>query len=196
MISRRALGALGLVAALIFANVQLVGLERLHSGGGRDVLMPLAPVDPLSYVQGRYVALRYRLDNPDSLITTPVKVDGEAVERWRMWPRVGQMAVTVGVTDTVTAMRLHVAGVPLAPDELLWRYRKDGSNLHIGTDAWFCPEEQCTDLERDARFGVFRVDARGRVILVGLANADRALIATPPPRWWTGRQVATATPTP
>lgn len=196
MTTRRALGAVGLLAALVFANVQLVDLERLMGGAGREVLMPLAPIDPLSYVQGRYVALNYPLANPNSLIITPVTVDGVEVERWRMWPRTGQMAVTVSVTDTVTAIRLFDAGAALAADEVRWRYRKAGDQLVIGTDAWFCPEERCIDLERTAKFGVFHVDATGRVILVGLADAGRAVIATPPARWWTGRQPSpTATPT-
>lgn len=196
MISRRTLGALGLVAALAFANAQLVGLERLFGGEGRQVLMPLAPVDPLSYIQGRYVALRYRLEGDESLITTPVRVDGEEVERWRMWPRVGKMAVAVDANGVATAIRLHVESVPVAPDEVLWRYRKSDGDLIIGTDAWFCPEERCADFEGTARYGVFRVDATGRVILVGLADEDRALVATPPPRWWTGERVATPTPSP
>lgn len=195
MSARRLLGAVGLAAALVFANVQLFGLERLMSGAGREVLMPLAPVDPLSYVQGRYVALRYRLDGPDSLIVTPVTVDGVEVERWRMWPRTGRMAVQVDANGVATAIRLHDESAALAPDELLWRYRKEGDELVIGTNAWFCPEERCAELERGAKFGVFKVDATGRVILVGLADEARSVIATPPPRWWTGQQVLpTATP--
>ncbi|MEO8083924.1 MAG: GDYXXLXY domain-containing protein [Ardenticatenales bacterium] len=196
MSTRRLLGALGLVAALVFANAQLVGLERLMGGAGRQVLMPLAPFDPLSFVQGRYVALHYRLDGPQSLIVTPVTVDGEVVERWRMWPRTGRMAVLVDADGKAAAIRLHDETAKLAPGEVLWRYRKAGAALIIGSEAWFCPEERCAEFERDAAFGVFKVDDTGRVILVGLADAGGAIMATPPPRWWTGQRVdATATPT-
>lgn len=188
MTAPRLLGALALAAALVVANVQVVGLERLMGGAGRAVLMPLAPVDPLSYVQGRYVALRYRLDGDDSLIVTPVEVDGAPVERWRMWPPRGQMAVAVDGDGVAEAIRLHAPGAAVGDDEVVWRYRKVGDGLVIGTDAWFCPEERCLELEQTARFGVFHVDADGRVILVGLADAERRVIATPPPRWWTGAQ--------
>ncbi len=193
MSAPRILGALALAAALAVANAQLVGLERLMSGAGRTVRMPLQPVDPLSFVQGRYVALAYAVEG---LVTTPVAVDGERVEPWRMWPRTGRMAVAVDADGAATAIRLLADGAAPGDDEVAWRYRKAGGQLVIGPDAWFCPEETCRDLERTARFGVFHVDARGRVLLVGLADAEGRPVATAPPRWWTGPPLATPTPGP
>ncbi|MDZ7645452.1 MAG: GDYXXLXY domain-containing protein [Woeseiaceae bacterium] len=142
---------------LVVVNIQIVGKERIVQSG-TTVLLPLAPRDPRSLLQGDYMALRYAMAGD-----------------------VGDAARAAGVTDGAIVVELgddNVArfaglhdGRPLAARHHLLRFRKRGDTVRLASDAFFFEEGEGASY-RDARYGELRVDADGAAVLVGLRDAD------------------------
>lgn len=164
---RRVGVALGLVLALAVGNLTVARYERVIREG-QVLVLPLAPVDPRSLMQGDYMTLRFEAsaeiaqavryvaeEGADSPARRPAfavfkAVEPEAPARW------------VGLLDTLA---------PLAAGELAVRLTYTAQGPRIGTDAYFFEEGRAARFEA-ARFGEFRVDAGGTAILVGLRDAD------------------------
>lgn len=170
---------IGLVAVLALVNAQIATWEGLLAGRSEPVHLELAPIDPRSLVQGDYVALGYALND----YLDNFQEDGVPV--WYDWPERGTLAVKLDAQRVGVAARWH-GDDALRPDEIQWAYRQDGGRMTFAPDAWFVPEGTGRPLETGARYGVFRVADGGQPILIGLADADLALLTTPLPRWWRG----------
>ena len=147
----------GLMLVLAVANAIIVGKERILRSS-HLVLLELRPVDPRALIQGDYM----QLDFAEAVSRPPA---GSAP------PASGGVAVMrVDATGIATLARID-DGAPLAADELRLRFaglRADG-RLDFGIDAFFF-EEGTADDYADARYGMFRVDAKGNRVLVGLAD--------------------------
>ncbi|MDQ3263250.1 MAG: GDYXXLXY domain-containing protein [Myxococcota bacterium] len=150
---------------LIFAGLALslgvpFGLvaqkERVRATGTR-VLLPLAPVDPRSLIQGDYMILAYALvrELPD----------------FREWPRDGELVVRVDA-DAVASFARRNDGQPLQPGEQLLRYRIRANGLRLGAEAFHFQEGKAGYFQR-ARFGELRVTSSGDSQLVGLSDEQR-----------------------
>lgn len=151
---------LSALAVLLLVNVGIWQKEQLIRDG-RPVLVELAPVDPRSLMQGDYMALNYHM--------TPElnhQLDG--------FDRLGRPRVVLRLDGdgVATLMRLADATQAPGPDELVVELTPKGGSWVLVSDAWFFREG---DGERwqAARYGEFRVDASGRALLVGLADAQR-----------------------
>ena len=131
---------------------------------GREVRVPLAPVDPRSLMQGDYMALRFGL--------------AEQIENARLQGRASADAAAVHEGGFGRApVRVDAAGVveldwANPTPELSLRYRLRQGRVWLGTNAFFFEEGEAARY-REARFGVFRVDPHsGEAVLVGLADAE------------------------
>lgn len=155
--------ALGTVATLAVAGGAIWQKERLIAGG-RPVFLELAPVDPRSLMQGDYMRLAFKLP-------------AQARSASREAPGVPRLQVAGPVDDRGVARleRLVQPGQALAPGELRVELTPRAGRWTVATDAWFFAEG---DGQRwsAARYGEFRVDADGRALLVGLADAELRLI--------------------
>ena len=150
---------LGIVATallvVIAANVAIWQKEDVIANG-QPVYVLLAPVDPRSLMQGDYMRLDFRLP-PE------VAADlGGLLDRSR--PHV--VARRDAATGVATLLRLH-KGEPLAGDELRIELTPAHGDWVLVSDAWSFAEGDAPRWSR-ARYGEFRVDAKGRALLVGL----------------------------
>jgi uncharacterized membrane-anchored protein len=143
-----------LAVALGTVNWLALGRERL-AADGQVMYLALAPVDPLSPLQGYYMDLRYELaghvpaaDRPSSGALV-VRLDGQKA----------------------TFVRIYQPGAPLAAGEHLLRYRVRSGQVRIGAEAFFFQEGQAA-LYQGARYGELRVAADGTAALVGLRGAN------------------------
>jgi uncharacterized membrane-anchored protein len=152
------------VATLAVANLSIWQKENLIANGER-VFVALGPVDPRSLMQGDFMRLNF---------TIPINLHQHAVElRKRTRPRVVAQRDARGIASI---LRLHNEDVPLAGGEFLIELTpRDGAWVFV-TDAWHFREGDGQRWEA-ARFGEFRVDARGKALLVGMA--DEALQPIP-----------------
>src|SRR5690606_13659936 len=96
------------------------------------VLLPLAPVDPRSLMQGDYMELRYALESEIP--------DVEALA-----PR-GTLVITRDANKVASFVRVD-DGRPLAPGQLRLRYFKRGRRVALGAETFLFPEGEGKTLE-------------------------------------------------
>jgi uncharacterized membrane-anchored protein len=158
----RILAAAGVALVLAAVNFTVMSHERTLSEG-RVMLLPLAPVDPRSLMQGDYMALRFAIANSVPRMQT------ESPQR---------MVVRIGADNVATYSRAYEPIEPLAPDEALLEYRMRNGQVRIVTDAYFFQEGHAGDFSR-ARFGELRVRPDGQALLVGLRDEAKAPLGAP-----------------
>ncbi len=157
---------LGLGLVLGVANMNILAKQRTINNG-RPVLLPLAPVDPRSLIQGDYMRLRYENEVfPDK-------------EMAKDLPPKGAIILVVDEHNVGRFARLDDGG-GLSDQEVRVRYRlRDAAGrMRLGAESFFFQEGDAT-LYQDAEYGVLHVGAQGATVLVGLADADHRLIERP-----------------
>ncbi|MEC7120292.1 MAG: GDYXXLXY domain-containing protein [Pseudomonadota bacterium] len=161
--------ALGLLLVFGLVNISIWQKEQLWSNG-QTLLLPLAPVDPRSLMQGDYMILRYALADQLAAHT------GDARHRLVL-PTRGQLLVTVDQEQVVQAAQLD-QGQSLKTDQYRLQYRYHNGEIWLGAESFFFQEGHAQHYEQ-ARFGELRVDPKGHSILVGLRDQDRQPIRKP-----------------
>lgn len=140
------------VLLLAAANWTVAEREQ-QLADGRIVLLELAPVDPRSLMQGDYMALRFW-----AAPIADAAADGYAV-------------AVVDERQVARVARQQDTAAPLAPGEIALRYRVRGGETRFATNAFFFQEGDAA-LYEAARYGEFRVDAGGDLLLTGLRGPD------------------------
>ena len=161
---RKWLAVLAGVAVLGVANWSIYQRER-HLAEASVVLLPLAPVDPRSLMQGDYMALRFRLE-----------VD--AFGRGRHGDlEDGLLVVKVDERGVGSFVRRD-GGEPLAADERRLRYRVRDGRVKFATNAFFFQEGHAR-YYAPARYGEFRVSNAGELLLTHLRGEDLERLGPP-----------------
>ena len=160
---RNAILLLTAATVLVLVNFTIHQREELINSG-RTVLLELAPVDPRSLMQGDYMALRFKAAN-DAFPRGSVG-GGED----------GRIVLAVDARNVGTFRRFD-SGV-LAADEVLLRYRIRNDQPKFATNAFFFQEGQGGHYQA-AKYGEFRVDAKGEALLVGLRGAELQVLGPP-----------------
>ncbi|WP_321283905.1 GDYXXLXY domain-containing protein [uncultured Vibrio sp.] len=161
------IAAASLILILLSVNWLIVGKEN-HLTRGRIVYLALAPVDPRSLMQGDYMALRFQLaEHLTRVLREQIGQD--------------QPRKTLPTSDAYVVVRLDAHGVatftdrpptqPLAANELLLHYRIRGGEVKLATNAFFFQEGHGHFYEA-ARYGQFRVDGKGELLLVAMYDKD------------------------
>ena len=165
--ARTALIALAAVATLAVVNVAIWQKETLIAHG-RPLYVELAPVDPRSLMQGDFMRLNFRMP-PEVTRTLDVRP-------LRARPQVVVRRDARGVAHLTG---LYREGMRLAEDELRVELTPKNGHWVFVTDAWFFREGDGARWQA-ARYGEFRVDADGRALLVGMADANLQPIVPQP----------------
>ena len=148
--------ALGAVLVFGLFNWSVMQKEALLREG-RIVRLALAPVDPRAFMTGDYMALNYAMAaQARSLLETSGSEDGFAI-------------VTVDDRRVATLVRTQDAAGPVSPGEQALKLRLREGRARIGTDAFHLQEGTAKHYEA-AKFGEFRVDSSGQMLLVGLLD--------------------------
>jgi uncharacterized membrane-anchored protein len=146
-------------------NYSIYGKEQIIAGG-QAIYLELAPVDPRSLMQGDYMALRFKaLD--DAFGRRPAAGIAD-----------GRLVLGIDGSGIATYRRLDDRS-PLAADEVALRYRVRGGQPRLSTDAWFFEEGRAAEYA-GARYGEFRVDAKGGAILTHLRDGKLAVLGGAP----------------
>lgn len=155
------LGALLVLGALNWAWAGKAWIQA----NGRVVLLPLAPVDPRSLMQGDCMALRFALTGQ----IEDARLDGRLppATRPRFDGDFGRVPVTIDAQGVATP-DWH------QPNPALWiRYRLRHDRVWLGTNAFFFEEGE-VERYNAARYGVFRVHPQtGEAVLIALADESR-----------------------
>ena len=146
---------------LIFAVLNYGIYQKEQTiANGEIVLLTLAPVDPRSLMQGDYMRLRYAIERS---INCP-KQDAS-----------GYIVITIGHNKIGTFTRCYT-GEELTEGEKLLHYNNNSyGSTRIVPDS-FMFQEGHAKLYEMAKYGIFKFDAAGSYILIGLADEDMQMI--------------------
>lgn len=168
---RSAIALVSCVVVLALVNFSIAGKER-QLEGGKVVYLELAPVDPRSFMQGDYMALRFKIAN-DAL---PAMKRSESDARRGFFagqglaPADGRIVAVLDERSIASFRRLD-DGTVLRADEVLLRYRVREGNMKFATNAFFFQEGTAKRYE-GARYGEFRVAPDGELLLTGLRGKE------------------------
>ncbi len=156
--------AVTMFVILALVNVQIIGKERIVQDG-TTILLPLAPVDPRSLLQGDYMVLRYAMsDEVADVAAASNRKDG---------------AIIVALDEKRAAQFVAIHdGQELGDDQHLLQFRKRGETVRLASDAFFFQEGQ-GEFYGGARFGELRVAADGSAVLIGLRDVNAEPLRTP-----------------
>ena len=158
---------ISLVLILALVNWSIWSKEKLLADG-RTVYLELAPVDPRSLMQGDYMALRFKLAN--AVYKALPKTND--TRRWRrdVAASDGFAVVQLDKRDIGTFKGLYT-NQPLSADEILMRYRVRNGAVKFATNAYFFQEGHGKYYQA-ARFGQFRVDDKGELLLTAMYDKN------------------------
>ena len=154
-----------LIAVLGIVNASIIDKEN-QLAEGQVVYLELAPVDPRSLMQGDYMALNFR-------VAQQVYEALPKSEEYRGWNRNaeagdGYVVVTLDEKKIGTFQRLDNS-TALADNETRLRYRVRNGEVKFATNAFFFQEGHAQAYEA-ARYGQFRVDKDGELLLAAMFN--------------------------
>lgn len=163
---RNKIAVVATIIVLILVNMSISGKEK-HLQEGRVVYLQLAPVDPRSLMQGDYMALRFAM--ADDVYRELPKIKAK---HWRRDVDADDGFVVAKLDDKAVASfsRLQ-SDAPLASDEVLLRYRIRAGAVKFATNAFFFQEGQAKIYEA-ARYGEFKVDGHGELLLTNMYDKD------------------------
>ena len=145
---------------------------------GKEILLELAPVDPLSLLQGQYMIINFALEREN------IQLKEEDVNSGRIHINHNESATIV--------LRYNESGVAnfnrfkddqlLASNEILFKikarrhWRDNGSEnfyrIDIEQESFLFKENTEKKYEEKAKYGVFKVGPDGDFVLVDLADKD------------------------
>lgn len=163
---------LATIFILGIVNWSIIGKET-HLAEGRIVYLELAPVDPRSLMQGDYMALRFQLAN--AINKALPKADD--YRGWRQAVDVSDGYVVVGLdARQVGSFKGLDTNQALSEDEMRLRFRVRNGEVKFATNAFFFQEGHAKTYE-PARYGQFRVDDKGELLLVAMYDKDLKRLA-------------------
>lgn len=161
-----------LVIVLGLVNWSIFQKEK-HLSQGDIVYLELAPVDPRSLMQGDYMALNFRV--AQQVYEALPKFDEQ--RGWNINADAGDGFVVVKLDKDRRAQFVRIfAGGTLAPDELKLQYRVRNGAVKFATNAFFFQEGHA-QLYEAARYGQFRVNDHGEILLAAMYDEHLTLIA-------------------
>ena len=167
-----ALGTLFLI--LLGVNASIIHKEEQISNG-QVVLLQLVPVDPRSLMQGDYMALRFSINNKIFK-----KLRSESGNNWKRYlPEVDDGFIVVSLNkDKVATFKAIYEGQTLSNGEVKMRYRIRKSKIKFATNAFFF-EEGTAKVYEQSRYGEFRVDEKGDLLLVAMRDKNLTRLGEP-----------------
>ena len=169
-----------LAVLVLFLGGYALAAHRMETvlAEGKTILLALAPVDPRAPLMGDYMALRYVVNNDirkalhaqrnaqenalneKTANTHKEKSNAEGFAVLRI--------TNAPVPQAATFVRLH-DGSPLQDDEFLLAYRLRGYEVTSAAPAFYFQERTARQYA-GAKFGMFKLAADGKTLLVGLCQ--------------------------
>ncbi|MCU7965164.1 GDYXXLXY domain-containing protein [Shewanella oncorhynchi] len=151
--------ALGLVlfttvTILAGVNWRIFKFEQLLNHG-QVVRFALAPVDPRSLMQGDYMALEYAIARDVRSALAPQQMQG-------------QLLLAVDGQKVARFVDFYTDQA-LGKDQLRVQFRVRGNQIKLASNSFFFEEGQA-DHFSEAKYGEFRVNLQGELLLVSLLD--------------------------
>jgi len=163
----RIIAVIAMIVVLGLVNWSIAGKEK-HLAEGKVVYLELAPVDPRSLMQGDYMALRFQIGN--QVYNALPKSNDRKFWNNRADAGDGFAIVTLDERKVATFKEIY-SDQALQANELLLRYRVRNGTVKFATNAFFFQEGHA-DVYNTARFGQFRVDSKGELLLAAMYDKE------------------------
>ena len=185
-----------LVVLVLFLGGYALAAHRMETvrAEGKAILLALAPVDPRAPLMGDYMALRYVVNNDIRKALTAqenaqknaqgnaqehaAKADQKAATAREQKRNAEGLAVLRITNDPVPQAASFVRlddGSPLQADEFLLAYRLRGYEVTSAAPAFYFQEGTARQYA-GAKFGIFKLAADGKTLLVGLCDGGGRVI--------------------
>jgi len=159
----RIVALVSLVIVLGLVNWSIAKKEN-HLAKGKIAFLDLAPVDPRSLMQGDYMALNFGIAR-QVYNALPKSKDYKS---WRHNIDASDGYVVVKLDErNIATFKYIYSDQPLAENEILMRYRVRNGAVKFATNAYFF-QEGTGKYFQPARYGQFRVDGDGELLLVSM----------------------------
>lgn len=163
---------------LLLVNLS-IWQKQQHLSEGEVIYLELAPADPRSLMQGDYMALRYNLSNKihAALFETVMPSEVDFLDFWnddRQVATDGFVVVVKDVNQVAQFVRLENAE-PITEIQRKIQFRLRNDRVKFATNAFFF-EEGDEPVYRNARYGVFRLNEKGEVLLTGMLDEQFNLL--------------------
>ena len=154
---------LATITIFVFFNYNIYVKENIIESGEK-VFLELRPVDPRSFMQGDYMALRFKIEEDahfdrikddapfDDVIFVPLK---------------GKIVVTINEQKIGHVEKLYI-GENLNVNQYLFDYRRINANINIVPDSFMFQEGHAILYEK-AKYGIFKFVGQD-YLLTGLAD--------------------------
>ena len=160
------------ILILVAINYSIWQKER-HINEGEMINIALAPVDPRSLMQGDYMALRYSLGN-DIQDAIQQKARMVQSERDDYFTSSAYVVVELDANNQAHFVSLY-DNMPLLAEQRILEYRVRNEIVKFASNAFFFAEGD-EPLYRNAKFGQFKLNKQGEVLLVSMLDANFELI--------------------
>ncbi|NLY64998.1 MAG: DUF4401 domain-containing protein [Alcaligenaceae bacterium] len=154
--------ALSAALVLAVANWGIWSNETILRTGQR-VILPLAPVDPRSLMQGDYMALNFELIG--QLSKARQSRDNTGYEYAILESDENGVFSLAGISQNYPDMILA------NQKTVVMRYKTDGYRVSLSSHEYFFPEGKA-DHFAQAKYGEFRVNKKGKALLSGLLDEN------------------------
>ena len=142
---------------------------------GKEIMLELAPVDPLSLLQGQYLIIDFKLEDAE-IEFDENEINSEKVSYGYRHHRIVLSYNELGVAK----FNRFEDDQPLNSDELLFKVRrairrnntKYFYKIDVSQNSFLIEENTEKKYEEKAKYGVFRVGPDGDYVLVDLADKD------------------------
>lgn len=151
----------GMLLVLAVVNGAIWQKER-HLALGEIVYLELAPVDPRSLMQGDYMSLNFTIV---SRIQTTLNQESSSQNASD-----GHVVVRLDDQQIAHFQRLD-DGSPIGDQERRLQYRLRNGRVRFATDAFFFQEGHA-ERYQSARYGQFRMNQKGELLLVALYSSE------------------------
>jgi uncharacterized membrane-anchored protein len=163
----RKIALVSLVVILALVNWSIFSKEK-QLAEGKIVYLDLAPVDPRSLMQGDYMALRFQL--ADEVYKALPKTEDS--NWWHTDVEAPDGYVVVSLDErNIGSFKSIYTDQPLSANDVLMRYRVRNGAIKFATNAYFFQEGHGEYYE-SARFGQFRVDDKGELLLTDMYDIN------------------------
>lgn len=140
-----------------------VAQKENQLANGRIVILELAPVDPLSLMQGHYMQLDFALARD---IENALNTAGEQY----VTARTGAAVVSLDKNNLARFVRLY-DGSQLNANELILCFKIRNDYVQLASGAFFFQEGHAQYYDT-AQYGELRLDKNGNPLITNLLNSD------------------------
>jgi uncharacterized membrane-anchored protein len=162
-----------LMVILLVINFSIYSKEQ-HLKQGETIYLELAPVDPRSLIQGDYMALRFEVSTAlnDDLFKNKKDNDWQkSIE-----PHDGKIIVNLNSKNIATYQKIYQDQIT-QKNELILNYRVRNNKIKFASNAFFFQEGTAKAYE-DARYGEFKVNKNGELLLKAMLDEDLKNVIT------------------